>query len=134
MIKFLNPHDAVILSEMIAHGENTFGVADFWTKRGMLGPLILNAMSRPDAELTLSTRIGGRRVHLESGNTFLPKEIDFVWHALDRNERESVLYKATFNDWLKFDEEDARKEKRRVMNGAWVNHGSDNAPDWGSHT
>jgi len=134
MIKFLNPHDAVILSELIAHGENTFGAADFWTKRGMLGPLIRNALLMPHVEVTISTRIGGRHDHLESGNVYLPKEIDFVWHAIDRNEGEASLCKATFNDWLKFDEEDARKEKRRMMNGGWVNHGSDNAPDWGSHT
>lgn len=137
MIKFLNPHDAVILSEMIAHGENTFGVADFWTKRGMLGPLIRRAMSMPHIEVTLSTRIAGRHDHKDSGNKYLPKEIDFVWHIISHydNEPESpALYASTFNDWCKFDELDKTAEKKRAMNGAWVNHGSDNEPNWGSHT
>ena len=135
MLKFLNPHDQVILSEMIADGETTFGASKFWTKEGMLGPLIRRAMMMPHIEVTISTRIAGRNDRKAEGDKGLPKEIDFVWHIISHYDNEgSAMYASTFNAWLKFDEEDARKEKRRLFNGGWINHGSDNAPDWGSHT
>ena len=135
MLKFLNPHDQIILSEMIADSETKFGASKFWTKEGMLGPLIRRAMMMPHIEVTISTRIAGRNDRATEGNRSLPKEIDFVWNRVTHYDNEgSALFAGTFNDWCKFDELDKDAHKDRILNGGWVNHGTDDAPNWGSHT
>ena len=128
MLKFLNPHDQVILSEMIVHGEQTFGPVRFWTEEKMLGPLIRRAMGRANVEVTVCCR--------KPNDQGLPKEIDFVWHLLPHYERDTdqAMYARSFNDQIKYDEEDKAVEKIRYLNGGWINHGTDDQPNWGSHT
>lgn len=131
MLIFNRECDAIIISEMIAHGEYTFGPAVFWTKNGMLGPLLLRAMSMPHIKVDLYVSANYRIDDPEAGEVLLPKEISFQWYK-DVSQKQDMTDTLYTKSWQAWHEYEPRWEKS--LNGGWINHGTDLMPGWSSHT
>lgn len=131
MLTYTNESDAAIISEMIAHGEQTFGAEVFWTKEGMLGPLIRRAMSMAHIKVEVTVSSSYRYNEPDKGNVGLPNEINFQWYKDNKRPFDPTdpLYMKDWRAWA-----DYAPAWERYLVGGWINHGTDLQPNWGSHT